>query len=68
MPKLFYIVERHNPQFKKPYYIKCGQLSKKEAKAKGSSIYGTNYLLTYQTEQEYNDAIELFKAKGFNVN
>jgi len=65
--KLYYIKERHNPQFEKPYYSGCGQLFKKQAKAMLGALYGTNYMLTYETEEEYNKALQDFKDKGFNV-
>jgi len=64
----FYIKERYNPQFDKPYYVALGKLTKKEAKKKESSIYGNNYILSYDTEENYNKALNDFKEKGFNVN
>lgn len=67
MKKKFYIKERSNPQFKQPYFIACGQLSKKEAKAKENSIYGTNYMVAYDTEDEYILAIETLRMDGFSV-
>ena len=63
MPKSFYIIERHNPQLG-VYYIKAGQLTKKDAKARGNSIYGTNVMLEYPSEAEYNEAIEKLKKEG----
>ena len=65
--KLFYLKERHNPQFKKPYYVREGQLSKTAAKKKEKSLYGDNYMLSYNTEKEYNDAIEKLTADGYSV-
>ncbi len=35
MPKKFYLKERHNPQFKTPYYVQYGQLTK----AEGFNVY-----------------------------
>ena len=67
MKKKFYIIERHNPQFKKQYYIPHGQLSKSAAKAKEKTVYGYNIMLEYETEIEYNNSIENLKAKGYNV-
>lgn len=32
--KYYYIGERYNPQFAKPYYVAYGQLSKKKQKKK----------------------------------
>lgn len=65
--KKYYIKERHNPQMKKPYYVPCGQLTKKDAKLKEGALYGDNYMLSYDTEQEYNEAITKFKTEGYSV-
>jgi len=67
MAKKFYLKERHNPQFKNPYYVACGQLTKKDAKAKEKSLYGDNFMIAYETEKEYNEAIEKLKANGQRV-
>ena len=67
MKKKFYLKERHNPQFEKPYYVPQGQLSKTAAKKKENSLYGDNVMLEYETEKEYNDAIAKLKADGYNV-
>jgi len=67
MNKQFYIKERLNPQFNKPYYVAEGQLTKKEAKSKEATLYGSNYLLAYNTEQEYKNAIEKLRVDGFKV-
>ena len=48
MAKKFYLKERHNPQFKNPYYVACGQLSKKDAKKKENSLYGDNFMIAYE--------------------
>ncbi len=52
MTKKFYIKERHNPQLG-VYYTAMGQMTKKEAKAAEKSIYGTNYMLPFDTEEDY---------------
>jgi hypothetical protein len=67
MAKKFYLKERHNPQFKKPYYVPEGQLSKAEARRRENSVYGYNVMLEYETEKEYNEAIAKLKADGYNV-
>ena len=67
MAKLFYIRERHNPQFDAPYYNPMGQLTKKDAKKWLKPLYGANEMLEYQTEAEYKKAINKFKDGGFNV-
>lgn len=64
---MFYIKERENPQFKKPYYVACGKLTKKEAKKKENSLYGYNIMLSYKTEEEYINALNTFKKEGYNV-
>ena len=66
-PKSFYIKERHNPQLKKPYYVACGQLSKKEAAKNENSVYGTNIMMPYSTEVDYKNAIEQLEQKGYTV-
>ena len=65
--KSYYIKERHNPQFDKPYYSACGQLSKREARKKEKSLYGHNVMLEYASLEEYSGAIEQFKANGYIV-
>ncbi len=65
--KLYYIKERHNPQFKKPYYVPKGQLTKKEAEQAENSSYGSNVMLEYKTLDEYNEAILNFRQQGFNI-
>lgn len=67
MAKKFYIKERHNPQFDKPYYVAEGQLTKVEAEKKENTVYGNNYMLSYDNQKEYTDAINKFKTDGFNV-
>lgn len=67
MAKLFYIRERHNPQMKNPYYVAHGQMTKKEAKNWEKPIYGDNYMQSFVSEQEYNEAIEVIKKEGFSV-
>lgn len=63
MAKKFYLKERHNPQLKNPYYFACGQLTKKEAKDKEKTVYGLNIMIAYETEKEYNDAIQMLTIK-----
>ncbi len=63
----YYIKERHNPQFKYPYYIECGKISKKDADKMTNPIYGYNVMLSYKTEQEYNQAIAEIKSKGLQI-
>ncbi len=65
--KSYWIKERHHPQFDKPYYTACGQLSKREAMKKENTLYGYNIMLEYKTAEEYNAEVEKFKADGFRV-
>ena len=51
--KYWWIKERHNPQFKEPYYVACGQITVKEAKAHENPLYGYNYMHKFSTEKEY---------------
>lgn len=68
MDKLFYLKERNNPQFDKVYYVKMGQCSKTEAKKHEKTLYGSNTMIPFSTEQEYNDAIKQYELAGFKVN
>lgn len=64
----YYILERHNPQFDKPYYAMCGRLPLQMAKERERGVlYGYIVMLPYDTESEYLAASEDLKAKGFNV-
>jgi hypothetical protein len=67
-PLKFYIGERSNPQFKKSYYVTYGQLTKKDAQKKEKCLYGSIFLTSYESEEDYNNAISKLKAEGFNVN
>ena len=67
MKKKFYIKERFNPQFDKPYYVLLGQRTKKDISKMGESIHGQNNILTYDTEVEYDEAIKKLKADGLHI-
>lgn len=61
---------RHNPQFNKPYYVKMGALSRSEIREKekaSASSYGSNYYYRYETEEEYNAAIQDLLNQGYNI-
>lgn len=62
--EMFYIGQRNNPQLKAPYYKAFGKLSKKDAKTKEQTAYGSMYLTGYSTEAEYLAAIEQLKQSG----
>lgn len=66
--KQFYLGWRSNPQLKNGgYYKKFGQLTKADAKKKEKCVYGSMSLTAYDTEEEYNKAIEDAQAKGMSV-
>lgn len=65
--KLFYIGKRSNPQLTKPYYRAYGQLTKKEASKKETCLYGSMQLTSYNTKEEYIEAIQKLNNDGFKV-
>ena len=65
--KSYWIKERHNPQFEKPYYTACGQLTIKEAKSMENSLYGSNYMLRFHTKDSYVKKILQLRKNGFSV-
>jgi hypothetical protein len=62
----YYIGERHNPQFVKPYYRAYGQLSAKDARKKEDCLYGSRCLTGYKTKKEYIAEIERLKNEGYS--
>jgi hypothetical protein len=64
--KKYYIKERHNPQLG-VYYALMGQMSKTAAKKYEHSLYGDNYMIGYDTEGEYLEAIEKLKSNGSKI-
>jgi hypothetical protein len=64
--KKYYIKERHNPQLG-IYYVLENQLTKKEAESKEKSLYGTNYMHSYNTFEEYKKAIQELKDQGHKI-
>jgi hypothetical protein len=65
--KSYWIKERHNPQFDKPYYSACGQLSRREAAKKENSLHGFNVMHEYKTEAEYLAALEQLRVTDCTV-
>ncbi len=65
-PLSYWIKQRHNPQ-RGIYYVACGQLSRAEAQAKESTLYGTNVLLRYDTEEAYLAKLAKLRADGERV-
>lgn len=64
----FYLGERHNPQFSKPYYVSYGKLSKKDAKKKEESLYGSMYLTAFDTLTELDLEVQKKREAGYTVN
>lgn len=60
---MFYIKERHNPQLG-VYYVGCGKMTKREAKAKESPIYGNNRMLSFPTLEAYEAELDRLKKSG----
>lgn len=65
--KLWYIQKRINPQFEKPYYTAMGQLNKRAVARYEEAIYGTNIMLPFQSEEEYNNYLEGLRSQGYHV-
>lgn len=65
--KSYYIKERRNPQLG-TYFVSCGQLSKKEARSyEKNSVYGSNIMHAFSSEQECNDELTSLKNRGEKV-
>jgi hypothetical protein len=56
-PKFWYIKERFNPQFDKPYYRALGNISKLEASRHESTLYGYNSIIRFDNEEDYKAAL-----------
>ena len=65
--KYFWIKERINPQLKASYYVACGQITAKEAKAKESPVYGDTIMHKFPTKEAYEEELSRLRHKGFNV-
>ena len=63
----WWIKERHNPQFKKPYFILSGQMTIKEAKQMENPIYGENYMHKFSTKKEYEKRIQELRSSGVKL-
>ena len=65
---MYYIKERHNPQFDKPCYKAFGNtLTAKEAKRYEDSLYGYNIMLKFSSKKEYEKKIVELQETGFSV-
>lgn len=65
-PKSWWIKERNNPQLG-VYYVACGQLSWTEAKRNEKPLYGSNRMLQFASEADYNGALERLRKEGKRV-
>ncbi len=66
--RYFWIKERHNPQFEKPYFTALGRVPAKEARDHESKrLYGTNCVHKFASEKEYNEKIAELKAQGLMI-
>lgn len=63
MSKKFYIKERFNPQLG-TYFVKCGQMTKAEAKRAGNCLYGNNVMHAFDTSDAYEDKITEIMRSG----
>lgn len=61
-PKLYWIKKRHNPQLG-VYWTACGQLSKTAAKKHERTLYGTNYMHSLETEEQYKAELIRLRIK-----
>lgn len=64
---MFYIGRRDNPQFKKPYYLAYGKLTKAAARKKTESMYGSVTLESYSFEMDYRTRVAELLALGYRV-
>ena len=65
---LFYLGFRSNPQLANGgYYRAYGQITKKRAKEAENCSYGGMSLRAFETEADYNKAIEDAKLAGYSV-
>lgn len=61
-PLRYWIKQRNNPQIG-TYYVALGQLSQRDANKHKQSIYGTNAMLSYSTEELYKEFCEALQAR-----
>jgi hypothetical protein len=65
--KWFCIKERHNPQFKQPYYVLLGEQTNTKIKKYESPLYGYNNILKFTNERDYLNKIEELKTNGAEI-
>ncbi len=62
----FWIKQRDNPQLG-TYYVPMGQMAKADAKKCESPLYGSNSMLSFDTEEDYRAKIAELKLSGERV-
>ena len=60
----WWIKERHNPQFTKPYYTGCGQLSKRAARKHEQPLCGENVMIAFTSKRAYLRRLDELRAAG----
>ena len=55
-PKFWWIKQRHNPQLG-VYYVGLGNLSVKEALKHENSLYGSNVILKFNSQEDYESKL-----------
>lgn len=56
----YWIKLRHNPQLG-TFAIPCGQMTVREAKEKTKTLYGSNEMIPFDTEEEYKEKLAYFQ-------
>jgi len=64
--KYYWIKERHNPQLG-VYYVACGQMPVKQAKASELSLYGNNYMHRFKTKDLYEARLFELISDGHKI-
>ena len=62
----YWIKQRLNPQIG-TYYIGMGQMTIAKAKTQEQALYGTNIMLKFDTEEDYEKKIKELKAAKENI-
>jgi hypothetical protein len=63
----YWIKERHNPQLG-VYYVASGQMSKAAAKRiEDGSLYGSDYMIDFDTKEEYEAKLHELRESGEKV-
>jgi len=63
----YWIKERNNPQFDKPYFVAYGQMKAREARKLENAIYGSNIMRKFRTKKAYDQTLEKLKEDGYSV-